>query len=97
MYYCYNLLEFFIKMCTAWNINLLTVKLFWLLPINNISTDTGMIKLLDMYNLTTDMHLTKNSTVVELTANNLEVEGVFRILILTLVLLSINGMALNKN
>lgn len=64
---------------------------------NNISTDTGMNKLLNMYNLTTDMHLTKNSTVVELTANNFEVEGLFRILILTLVLLSINGQAPNKN
>lgn len=64
---------------------------------NNISTDTGMNKLLNMYNLTTDMHLTKNSTVVELTANNFEVEGLFRILILTLVLLSINGQAPNKD
>lgn len=64
---------------------------------NNISTDTGMNKLLNMYNLTTDMHLTKNSTVVELTANNFDVEGLFRILILTLVLLSINGQAPNKD
>lgn len=56
-----------------------------------------MNKLLNMYNLTTDMHLTKNSTVVELTANNFEVEGLFRILILTLVLLSINEQAPNKD
>lgn len=56
-----------------------------------------MNKLLNMYNLTTDMHLTKNSTVVELTANNFEVEGLFRILILTLILLSINGQAPNKD
>lgn len=64
---------------------------------NNISTDTGMNTLLNMYNLTTDMHLTKNSTVVELTANNFEVKGLFRILILTLVLLSINEQAPNKD
>lgn len=88
---------FFIKMCTAWKSNLLTVKVTLTTSTNNISTDTGMNKLLDMYNLTTDMHLTKNSTVVELTANNFEVEGLFRILILTLVLLSINGQAPNKD